>query len=323
MKILFFAISKSSFIEKDYEILRSAHDVTKVEITLLNLSNIVKLIKLIKNYDSVFFWFASLKFFVPCIVSSILSKKIYLVAGGYDVASVNEISYGSCNNFYKKILIRIMLNLATKIFSVSLSNRNEIILNCKIDSSKIVMIYHGFNNFPNLNFQKKENNILTIALLNKISFRRKGIDKFLLLADRMPEVNFYLIGNHDDFIKEVLIPKNVQLLGFVELQKLEEILSISKVYIQLSIHEGFGCSVAEAMQYGCIPVVSNNYALPEVVGECGLILDANYNIDITASKVRSILVNYNSEMGTKCVDRVRDKFNLKNRQELLLQNINK
>lgn len=323
MKILFFTVFESSFTEKDYKILNSAHNVIKVNRELLKIKSIPKLYKLINDCDAIFLWFASLNFLIPVVISRLFNKKIYIVAGGYDVASVNEFKYGSCNKFYKKTLVRVMLTLASNIFAVSLSNRKEIISNCKIDSSKIVMIYHGFNNFPNLNFEKKGNNILTIALLNKISFRRKGIDKFLLLADLMPEFNFYLIGKYDTFIKEIFIPKNVKLLGFVELQKLEEILIISKVYIQLSMHEGFGCSVAEAMQYGCIPVVSNNYALPEVVGECGLILDPNTNLNITASKVRSILVNYNSEMGTKCVNRVRDKFNLKDRKELLLQNINK
>jgi len=43
--------------------------------------------------------------------------------------------------------------------------------------------------------------------------------------------------------------------------------SKTKVYAQLSFHEGFGVAVAEAMLCECIPVLSTKGALPEVGGK--------------------------------------------------------
>ena len=321
MKILFFAISNSSFIEKDFNILRSEHDVTKVAPELLKLYNIKKLYNLIKNNDSVFFWFASLQFFTSSIISWVLKKKIYVVAGGYDVASVTEIDYGSCSVPHKKIIIRTILNLATKIFAVSNSNQKEIIVNCGIDGSKIKMIYHGFEDVPIIDFEKKTDKILTIAVINEISYLRKGIDNFLRLAQMMPKIEFILIGSHNDFINNKIIPRNVRLTGFLEKEKFIENLTSAKIYVQLSIHEGFGCSVAEAMQYGCVPVVSNNYSLPEVVGECGTIVERNESINKIASRIQSILKDYNPDIGNKCIDRIRKEFSLEKRRELLLKYI--
>jgi glycosyltransferase involved in cell wall biosynthesis len=40
-------------------------------------------------------------------------------------------------------------------------------------------------------------------------------------------------------------------------------------------------SVAEAMLAGCIPIVSRNGALPEVVGDTGVYLRSNSPLDIT------------------------------------------
>ena len=50
------------------------------------------------------------------------------------------------------------------------------------------------------------------------------------------------------------------------------------VYAQLSFHEGFGCTVAEAMLCKCIPIVTMMGSLPEVVGEFGYKI-SYWNID--------------------------------------------
>lgn len=322
MKILFFTVFNSTFTEKDYKILNSAHDVTKVNPELLKIKSILKLYNHIQKCDAIFLWFASLNFIIPVIVSRLLNKKIYIVAGGYDVASVKEIKYGSCYKLHKRFLIRLILNFSTKIFAVSKSNRQEIITNCKINSSKIVLIYHGFKDVSTFDFEKKQNKILTIVFLNNVSFRRKGIDKFFLLAEMMPEIEYTLMGYFDDSIKNIIKPQNLKLLGFVTKEKFEEVLSNSKIYIQLSIHEGFGCSVAEAMQYGCIPIVSNNYSLPEVVGDCGLVLNSNNSILQLPELINKILADYNPQMGNRCINKIRNDFSLRKRHELLLKHIN-
>ena len=61
------------------------------------------------------------------------------------------------------------------------------------------------------------------------------------------------------------------------------------VYVQASRHEGFGLAVAEAMLAGCVPVVMNVTAMPEVVGDAGVLIESQEPDDggRRASRARS------------------------------------
>ena len=62
---------------------------------------------------------------------------------------------------------------------------------------------------------------------------------------------------------------NVRVTGRLSDEDLDALFASSAVYVQASLHEGFGLSLAEAMLAGAVPVVTSAGALPEVVGETG------------------------------------------------------
>jgi len=315
MKILLVTVYSISFVEKDLKILQSKYEVTYCN--LYNDSTLYLIKEILKN-DLVFFWFASIRFFLPLIVTKILKKKIIILTGGYDVVSLKDLNYGSMSSRWKSIVVKFMLKLSDKVLSVSLSNTNELITNCNINPSKIEMIYHGFEEVGQVNFSKKTDIIITVAFINKSSFYRKGIDRFLKLAENLPYIKFHLIGKMDFYPINDSTPENLVIHGFLEKGKLESILESAKIYIQFSRHEGFGCSVAEAMQFGCIPVVSNSFSLPEVVGDCGLIITDFSNYHEIAAQIRKLLENYKLDMSIKCIERINNKFNYRQRKTKLI-----
>jgi glycosyltransferase involved in cell wall biosynthesis len=74
------------------------------------------------------------------------------------------------------------------------------------------------------------------------------------------------------------------------------------VYVQASRHEGFGLAVAEAMLAGCVPVVMNVTAMPEVVGDAGILI-ASQGADELADGVRRAL-----ELGEDAPRRARERI---------------
>ena len=91
-------------------------------------------------------------------------------------------------------------------------------------------------------------------------------------AALLPDARFVHVGRWcDDGIDELrrLAPPNVEFLGHLPDEQLFRWYARASVYVQASLHEGFGMSVAEAMSAGCVPVATRAGALPEVVGPAG------------------------------------------------------
>ncbi len=60
-------------------------------------------------------------------------------------------------------------------------------------------------------------------------------------------------------------------VGYVSSEELSELYSAADLYLAPSRHEGFGVPVLEAMRCGCPVLASSGGALPEVVGDAGII----------------------------------------------------
>ena len=66
----------------------------------------------------------------------------------------------------------------------------------------------------------------------------------------------------------------MEFTGWLSDEELQDLYRRASVYVQASRHEGFGLAVAEAMLAGCVPVVMNVTAMPEVVGDAGVLIDS-------------------------------------------------
>ena len=122
----------------------------------------------------------------------------------------------------------------------------------------------------------------TVGYLSRVQ-SEKGASVYLKLAELNPHLLFLIAGPNLGRYASRALPDNLVYVGFHPREKLPLIYNAFDVYCFLSMsgEETFGLTVLEAMACGVPPVVPNFDGVPSVVGDAGLIADAeNFDQDI-------------------------------------------
>lgn len=319
-KIAFFHQGLLPFVEKDLQTLQSKHHVRAVQFR--GLISVNEIWQSVLWADLTFSWFGKFHTFFAVLFSKLLGKKAIVVAGGDDVAYEPQIKYGVFSSWWKKWCPLFVFRYTDLILSVSEFNRREAILNAKADPMKVNLIYHGFDaqKWQIIDGIRKEELILTVGRITDETLRKKGLELFVRSAAYLPNVPFVLVGPSPDGavnkLKAIASP-NVAFTGGIYGAELVKMYSKAKVYAQVSQHESFGCSLAEAMLCECTPVVSRGAAIPEVVGDCGFYIE-KLEPEEVAEKIKEAL-SAPEDLGKKARERIITLFPLEKRKEELLK----
>ena len=296
--ILFVYTSFSSFVKNDFDILNTCNLVEKYHYpavkgvwknSLAIFRQFFSLLLYGWKYDIFYCWFADYHSFLPVIFAKIFRKKALVVIGGYDVCRIRKLQYGAFCSPFRGWFSASSMRLADTIITVS----GYVDRKAKIIAPKVTrqLIYNCISNdVPKLFEGEKSNTILTVGLIgNHRTYLLKGIDTYLETARLLPEITFVMVGVaptiRTDLFQE--IPPNVFLHGVVDADELKKFYRKARIYCQLSRSESFGVSIAEAMSFGCLPIVTNEGGMPEVVGNVGIIVkrDPQLIADVIAKTV--------------------------------------
>ncbi len=289
MRITFVGPLVSTFVKNDVTILREAHELDTINsvprkgrsgaLWLLELQ--LKIIASLLRRDALFFWFADYYSFLPSLLARMLGKKVFVVAGGFDILYVPESGIGAQGKPLRWFAVKNTFRLANHIFPVSHDTQN------RLDEAipkhpPSTMIYNAVDTKTyHFDPRPRKRIALTVSQADSITeYYRKGIDCFIRIAGELPDVEFHILGLRgempDKARKEASGISNVTVrAGRLPLEDVLEEFWDASVYCQLSVEETFGVSVAEAMSCGCIPVISEVRSMMEVVGEAGHVVNRN------------------------------------------------
>lgn len=278
-----------SFMKEDLRLLRQFANVMQLELgawqpqykglfwgRVRQLRNLFRLINYCLRADVgvVIFWFAYL-YESPLLaaVSKLLGSKVVLITGGIDATYVPEIDWGKVKTPNQRAGFGLLLRLVDSVWPFSNSAKQEILRNYQ--PRHIETIYPAIDtNFFTPALEQRQARVVTCCYqYGAREIVQKGLDTFVETARRLPHIEFVIVGNGvgepvEQFIRQS--PPNVTFMPRIPTRAgYRNFLQSCSVYAQLSVHEGFGVSLAEAMACGCMPVVTDRYSLPEVAGPSG------------------------------------------------------
>src|SRR5215204_3910830 len=116
--------------------------------------------------------------------------------------------------------------------------------NAEVRADQISALYHGVpDRIGSLPPATRERIVLTVGNVNHSNLQRKGHEPFVRAAALLPDVRFVLVGDwQDDAIEHLrsIATGNVSFTGRVAGETLLNHYRNASVYVQASLHEGFG-----------------------------------------------------------------------------------
>jgi glycosyltransferase involved in cell wall biosynthesis len=237
--------------------------------------------------------------FCPSNVAPVfMSKSTKLVVTLHDLAFMDfSDQYSNFFQKYYSLLIPKVVKNAYKVVTVSNFSKNRIIKEFPEVKDKLEVIYHGVSNaFFFDKSIKKCNYILYVGAMNEIKNFQSVIKAFnqlkhvdIELKMIMPVMGTFSSNKEVDLlIANAKINKKIEIIDFVDQDKLKKIYQKAKLFIFPSFHESFGLPPLEAMACGTPVIVSNIGALPEVCSDSVLYIDP-YNVDDIVKKMEILL----------------------------------
>ncbi|NLX28497.1 MAG: glycosyltransferase [Bacteroidales bacterium] len=120
--------------------------------------------------------------------------------------------------------------------------------------------------------------VLTVAKVDsERTFRLKGLDTFIEVAGLLPEISFCIagFGGEKPAWLSIPLPPNLMVTGDLPHDQLPQYYLQSLIYCQFSRSESFGIALAEAIHYGCLPLITRVGGMPEIVRDDTLTVDRN------------------------------------------------
>jgi glycosyltransferase involved in cell wall biosynthesis len=318
-RILYVHSRKASFVAIDRAILAERFEVEDLY-QPGRLPNPLAVLRGVLRADLVFGWFASWHTFLPITLAWLLRRPSVLIIGGFDTANMPDIGYGHQRGGLRMHASRWIFRRAGRLVTNSSYSLGEIERNTPIPPERVTVVHHGVPDSFRADPPDKERMALTVGAIDRTTLVQKGQLPFVQAARELADVRFVLAGRWLDAAVEELraaAPANVELTGWLSDDDLLRAYRRAAVYVQASRHEGFGLAVAEAMLAGCVPVVMNVTAMPEVVGDAGVLIESQ-RPDAVAAGVRRAL-ELGPQAGRRARERILTGFPMESRRTGILR----
>ena len=159
-------------------------------------------------------------------------------------------------------LIPKLLNSSKAVITISNFSEKKILQHYDfVSRDKIFVIYCGFNKIApeDVYVSNKENYILSVSSMDPRKNLAGLIEGFNIYSKKNKNISLYIVGGKNRVFSQLDLQLNekIKLLGRVSDKQLLALYKNAKLFTSLSLYEGFGLPVLEAMSNGVPTLVSD------------------------------------------------------------------
>ena len=341
-KILLVIPSHNSFIDSDTSILSSEFEIVlqdfnwknKLLVPLYFFFQIFHTLFYLATVNYVIIQFGGYWSLIPSLLCKILKKKSVILLHGTDCASLPQIPYGSLRKPLLRLACKLSYSFTSKILPVSESlvqvqnDYNEFYIpqgylnHFPSNKTPYQVIHNGLDiDFWSMNTSVKKIPNRFIAVFNPNQFTLKGGDLILRLAQDFPTLEFHIAGSKEP-PSHLKCPKNVTFLGLLTREELRTEYQKATYHFQLSMFEGFGLALCEAMLCGCIPIGSSVNMIPSIIGETGYILKTKNYFSFKQLIYKALNTINQHHLSQIARQQIVSKFPIAKRKKKLIETLN-
>ncbi|MBN1268357.1 MAG: glycosyltransferase family 4 protein [Kiritimatiellae bacterium] len=226
--------------------------------------------------------------FIPRRIRTVITVHDLLY---FPIAGVYISEYLPADVLYMRLFFRRSVRRADTIVAVSENTRRDLIRLFQAPPDKIRAIPHGVE-MPRPEQVSKSRTeevrrkygldkpyIFYSGSLSPRKNMARVVEAFAGIADRVPHDLVVTAGKSwkDEAVFEAAakygLPSRFKRLGTVPGDDLPALYAAADLFVYVSLYEGFGMPILEAMACGCPVLASNTSAMPEAAGEAAVLVD--------------------------------------------------
>lgn len=227
--------------------------------------------------------------------------------------------YQGLNPSLKKY-VQFILNKTDKL--IVLSKEWSDFFSKIVNKEKIFILYNGVEvKEKSLISKKEDHSTVNFAFLGRLG-QRKGIydllDSIKILKEKNIKVMFHIAGDGEiekvkSIVKEYGIEDYVKVIGWINDEEREKLLTISDALVLPSYNEGLPMAILEAMSYGLTIISTPVGGIPELInnGENGYLVNPGDSVAL-AEAIEKAATNgdWRNQAKERNVKKISEQFNL-------------
>lgn len=247
----------------------------------------------------------------------------------HPITSDLRIALNAARSAWERLLIRrwhSFLNMQKKVVkdlrnvvTVSDCSRQDIARDFGLQPAGISLVYNGIDTDIFKPIEGVERRPLRLMATCSADAPLKGT-RYLLrayarLLETYPQLELLLVskpqpgGKTEKLVKKLGLENKIQFVSGISTEQMVHYYAEASIAVVPSVYEGFGLPAGEAMACGVPVVATDGGALPEVVGDAGVIVPAK-NVDAMAAAIDELLRDpaRRQVLGDAGRERILDKF---------------